>query len=124
VSGAVERFFEHLSAGDWDALRGDLAPDVRRVGPLGDELNGRDRYVDFLRGSVPDDYGNEVHLVTYAGDGRAAFARVTEHLRYPDRELHLEEAYVFGVDEAGLVARVEVFWQTPQGGPGGFRSAP
>jgi hypothetical protein len=39
---------------------------------------------------------------------------VTEHLGYPDRTLHFEEAFVFGLDENGFVARVEVFWQTPQ----------
>jgi len=54
-----------------------------------------------------------VHLVTYAADNRSAFARVTEHLGYEDRTLHLEEAYAFGLDGTGLVTRVEVFWQTP-----------
>lgn len=114
MSDRVERFFEHLSARDWVALRGDLAPDVERVGPLGDSVAGRDRYLAMLEAAVPDDYRNDIHLVTYAPDGRAAFARVTEHLGYPDRTLHLEEAYVFGLDAGGLVNRVEVFWQTPQ----------
>ncbi len=114
MSGVVERFFEHLSARDWVALRGDLAPDVERVGPFGDRVAGRDRYLAMLEAAVPTDYRNDIHLITYASDGRAAFARVTEHLRYPDRSLHLEEAYAFGLDAEGLVNRVEVFWQTPQ----------
>jgi limonene-1,2-epoxide hydrolase len=118
VSGSVERFFAHLTARDWDALRGDLAPDVERVGPFGDHVAGRDRYLAMLEAAVPADYGNDVHVVTYAADGRVAFARVTEHLGYPDRTLHLEEAYAFGLNDEGLVTRVEVFWQTPQYGPG------
>ena len=114
MNGSVERFFEHLSARDWKALRGDLTPDVERVGPLGDTVAGRERYVAMLEQAVPDDYRNDVHLVTYAAGGRAAFARGTEHLGYPGQTLHLEEAYAFGLDGEGLVQRIEVFWQTPQ----------
>ena len=112
-AGAVERFFEHLSARDWASLRGTLAPDVERIGPLGDRVSGRDRYLAMLETAVPTDYGNDVHLVNYAVDGRTAFARVTEHLGYPDRTLHLEEAYAFGFDDGGALNRIEVFWQTP-----------
>jgi hypothetical protein len=124
MSRPVERFFEHLSARDWASLRGDLAPEVERVGPFGDRVTGRERYLVMLEAAVPADYGNDVHLVTYAGDGRAALARVTEHLGYPDRTLHLEEAYAFGLDSGGLVSRIEVFWQTPQYDPGGASPAP
>ena len=123
VRDVVERFFEHLSALDWASLRGVLAADVERVGPFGDRVTGREDYVEFLAASVPADYRNDVHLITYAIDGRSAFARVTEHLGYPDQDLHFEETYLFGLDEAGLVARVEVFWQTPQLDHGGFGSA-
>jgi ketosteroid isomerase-like protein len=118
MSGTVERFFAHLSARDWEALRHVLAPDVERIGPFGDRVAGRDAYLAMLERSVPADYRNDIHRVMDAPDGRAAFARVTEHLGYPDRTLHLEEAYLFGLDENGLVARVEVFWQTPQYLPG------
>lgn len=114
VGHIVERFFEHLSARDWPALKEVLAPDVERVGPLSDRITGRDHYVDFLAASVPADYGNDVHLVTYAADGRSAFARVTEHLGYPNEALHLEETYLFALRADGLVGRVEVFWQTPR----------
>lgn len=100
-----------------------LAPGVQRIGPFGDRVGGRDRYVDLLRGLVPSAYGNDVHRITCASDGRTAFARVTEHLRYPDRELHLEEAYAFGLDDGGLISLVEVFLQSPQADPGGFGSA-
>jgi ketosteroid isomerase-like protein len=116
-SGTVERFFEHLSARDWASLRAELAPEVERVGPFGDRVAGRDSYLAMLEDAVPTDYRNDVHLVTYAGDGRAAFARVTEHLGYPDRTLDLEEAYAFGLDDQGLLSRIEVFWQTPLDDP-------
>jgi limonene-1,2-epoxide hydrolase len=122
VSGVVERFFDHLSARDWASLKKDVAHEVERVGPFGDRIAGRDRYVALLEEAVPEDYRNDVHLVTYAADGRSAFARVTEHLGYPNQPLHLEEAYTFTLDGEGLVSRIEVFWQTPQYDPGGFWS--
>ena len=85
-------------------------------------VTGRVRYLDLLEASVPAVYGNDVHRVTYAADGRSGFARVTEHLTYPDRELHLEEAYSFHIDHGGHISLVEVFWQTPSSddapGPG------
>ena len=109
----IEPFFERLSARDWIALSKVLAPDVVRVGPFGDEVTGREPYLDLLARSVPEGYGNDVHRITYAAGRRSGFAWVTEHLAYPDRELHLEEAYAFELDPAGLICRVEVFWQTP-----------
>jgi limonene-1,2-epoxide hydrolase len=118
-TGPVERFFVTLSARDWDGLARVLASDVERIGPLGDRVLGRERYVELLRGVVPSVYGNDVHRITYAPDGRSAFARVTEHLAYPDREFHLEEAYAFGVNDAGLLSLVEIFFQTPEADPGG-----
>jgi hypothetical protein len=114
MSGIIERFFGHLSERDWRSLRGVLALEVERIGPFGDRISGRDRYLAMLEEAVPDDYGNDVHLVTYSADRRAAFARVTEHLGYPDQTLHLEEAYAFELDGGGSVRRIEVFWQTPQ----------
>ena len=115
--GAVERFFAHLSARDWSSLRAELAPEVERVGPFADLVAGREAYLTMLEAAVPADYGNDVHAVLYAADDRAAFARVTEHLGYPDETLHLEEAYAFGLDDAGRISRIEVFWQTPQYDP-------
>ncbi len=113
LDGPVERYFEHLSGRNWAALGEVLAPGVVRVGPLGDEVTGRAEYLELLARSVPERYGNEVHRIVYAPDRRSAFARVTEHLEYPDRALHLEEAYAFVFDEARVLTRVEIFWQYP-----------
>lgn len=113
VQGVVQRFFEHLSGRDWPSLGTVLAADVVRVGPLGDQIVGRERYLDLLAGSVPERYGNEVHRVLYAPTGTFAVARVTEHLYYPAGPLHLEEAYAFEIGQADAITRVEVFWQSP-----------
>ena len=123
AGGVIERFFDHLTAREWASLGELLAPHVERIGPFGDRVTGRDRYLDLLTGTVPSEYRNDVLRVTYAADGGSGFARVTEHLHYPDQEFHLEEAYAFDIDENGLLSRVEVYWQTPQLDPGGFGSA-
>jgi len=121
---SVERFFDHLSARDWDALGQVLAPQVVRIGPFGDRVESRERYLDLLAGVVPEAYGNDVHRVTYARDGASAFARVTEHLRYPGApQLDLEEAYSFELDVEGRIVRVEIFAQNPDDDPHGFGSA-
>jgi limonene-1,2-epoxide hydrolase len=119
----VEAFFAYLTAREWDHLRVVLSHDVERVGPFADKITGRDRYLDFLRGTVPSEYRNEVRRIIPASDGRAAFARVTEHLRYGEQERRLEEAYSFDIGDSGLISRVEIYWQTPENDPGGFGSA-
>ena len=121
--GVVERFFLPLTARGWAALGELLTEDVERVGPFGDRVEGRARYLEFLRSLVPQDYGNDVHRITYAADGNSAFARVTEHLVYPHGTHHLEEVYAFELDRRGRIARLEVYWQTPADDPGGFGSA-
>lgn len=115
--GTIELFFDRLDARDWDGLGTVLVPEIERTGPLGDLVRGRTTYLDLLRGSVPEVYGNDIHQITYSLGGRSGFARITEHLGYPERELHLEEAYFFQFDDRGLITRVEIFWQSPQAGP-------
>jgi hypothetical protein len=119
----VGRYFSHLTAREWNELGTVLDQEVVRIGPFGDQLIGRQVYLDFLRATVPTDYGNDVLRVISTPDGRFASATVTEHLRYPEEELHLDEAYSFDIGEDGLISRVEIYWQTPQFDPGGFGSA-
>ena len=119
----VERFFSHLTAREWDGLGAIIDQEVMRIGPFGDQLTGRQIYLDFLRATVPPEYGNDVLRIISSPDGLFAFAKVTEHLRYGEVEFHLDEAYSFELGDDGMIRRVEVYWQTPQNDPGGFGSA-
>jgi hypothetical protein len=121
--GVIERFFCDLSARRWQSLAMVLSTEVVRIGPFGDRVVGSERYLDLLRGTVPSRYANDVHVILYAADQRAALARVTEHLYYAEQELHLEEAYAFLIGADGQLDQIEIFWQTPQFDPGGFGSA-
>ena len=119
----VACYFSYLTARDWSRLATVLSESVVRIGPYGDRLSGREAYLDFLRGTVPADYRNDVTRIIGAPDGSAASATVTEHLRYGDQEFHLDEAYAFDLDQHGRIGRVAIYWQTPQDDPGGFGSA-
>jgi len=127
--GVIERFFDRLFAGDWTGLSALLSSDMERIGPWGDRMVGRDRYVELMALSNPSSSpGNvpgttwEVHRIAYTPDGRSGFARVTAH---PDRGplSQFEETLAFVMDDEGLVSLIEVFWQTPQFAPQGFGPA-
>lgn len=117
--GTIERFFGCLSARNWAGLGMVLSPEIDRIGPLGDLVHGKANYLELLRESVPEVHGNDIHRITYALGAASAFVWVTEHLGYPDQELHLEEAYFFQIDQRGLITRVEIFWQSHESGPDG-----
>jgi SnoaL-like domain len=122
VLGVIEQFFDRLVAGDWIGLGALLAPDMERIGPWGDQMVGRDRYVEMMATSNPtsttgDKTGTtwEVHRIAYGRDGHSGFARVTAHpSQGPISEF--EETLAFQMDDRGLVSIIEVFWQTPQHG--------
>jgi hypothetical protein len=112
--GVIEQLFERLVAADWAGYGALLSADVERIGPWGDRMVGRDRYVDMMAGPGSGTTWR-VHRITYAPDGRSGFARVTAHLA-PGQAApyeHFEETLAFEMDDTGLVCRVEVFWQTP-----------
>jgi hypothetical protein len=121
AGGVVEQFFDRLVAGDWIGLSELLAPDMERIGPWGDRMVGRDRYVEMMAASNPTRTGPtaatwDVHRIAYSPDGHSGFARVTAH---PGRGAisEFEETLAFLMDDQGLVCLVEVFWQTPQYAP-------
>jgi hypothetical protein len=120
--GVIEKLFGCLVAGDWAGYGELLTHDAVRIGPWGDRLVGRDRYVDLMAG--PHGNGNgttwDVHRIVYAPGGRSAFARVTAHLAPGQAPYeHFEQTLAFDIDDDGRVCRVEVFWQTPWLAPTG-----
>jgi hypothetical protein len=120
-AGVIERFFDHLIAGDWVAFGELLSPDVERTGLFGDRVVGRDRYVEMMKMSRSGTGTTwVVHRVAYTPDGRSGFARVTA---YPPNADRFEETLAFEIDHVGLVCGVEAFWQTPQFAPPSLGSA-
>jgi hypothetical protein len=118
--GVVERTFEYMAASDWGSFGALLSSGVERVGPFGERVIGRDAYIELMSAGehAGSDEGRpswDVHCVAYTADRRSAFARVTAHVPRSDRDLWIEEALVYELDESGLISRIEVFWRDPRG---------
>jgi hypothetical protein len=116
-TGVIERLFDRLTAGDWAGFGALLSPDAERIGPWGDRMEGRDRYVEMMAGPLRDGRGTtwDVHQIVYARGGQSGFARVTADLG-PGLGMPFErfdQILAFTMNDAGLICRVEVFWQTP-----------
>jgi hypothetical protein len=126
-TGVIEHFFDRLVAGDWTGLSALMAPEMERIGPWGDRMTGRDRYVEMMAASNPTGSDAttatwDVHRIAYASDGHSGFARVTAHPGQGPLST-FEETLAFVMDDQGLVSLIEVFWQTPQLAPMGPGSA-
>jgi hypothetical protein len=126
-TGVIEQLLERLTAGDWAGYGALLSPDAERIGPWGDRMVGRDRYVEMMAGPLKDGRGTtwDVHQIMYAPDKQSAFARVTANLG-PGLGMPYErfdQILAFTMDDNGLVCRVEVFWQTPWLAPSGANAS-
>jgi len=122
----IERLFDRLTAGDWAGYGALLSSDAERIGPWGDRLVGRDRYVEMMAGPLKDGRGTtwDVHQIVYAPDGQSGFARVTAKLG-PGLGMPYEsfdQILAFTIDDEGLICRIEVFWQTPWLAPPGVNA--
>jgi ketosteroid isomerase-like protein len=110
----VERYLHAIASHDWDVVRECVADDIVRVGPYGDRYAGRDDYLAFISDTMPKLKGYEmtVDRVTYATDA-LAFAELSETVELDGKPMRTPEVLVFALDADGLIARVEVFIQTP-----------
>jgi hypothetical protein len=115
----VRRYLAHMAAGEWEALRATLAPDVHRIGPYNDVYDGAEAYATFLQATITALSGYElvVERMT-AADGVVA-VELSETVDDRDDRLHTDETVVFDVAN-GLITRVAVYLRTslrqPPGG--------
>ena len=114
----VDDYLEAMPAHDWDALAATLADDVHRDGPFLDTVDGRDRYVAFLRKVIPslDDYVLKVERVSWSG-ARLACVELSETMRVDGALTTYPEVLLIGLDDAGLIASVNIFMKYPGARP-------
>jgi limonene-1,2-epoxide hydrolase len=110
----VEEYLAAVVAHDWDALRRCLREDVVRNGPFRDEYRGRDDYVAFLAELMPTlpGYSMDVTRVTYADDGRLAFAELAETVDVGGSPLRTEESLVFELDADERIEHIDIYIKT------------
>ena len=113
----VERYLACMAAHDWDGLAATIADDgLVRDGPFCDVVEGKQAYVDFLRGIISSLRGYEllVGRVTHASE-RLSFVELSETFEVDGTPTTYPECLVFERDATGLIRHVSVFIKQPGG---------
>ena len=116
---AIERYLACMAAHDWDGLAATLADEgLTRDGPFCDRVEGKQRYVDFLRGVIPSLKGYEVkvHRVSPVSD-RVSFVELSEFFEIDGVLTECPECLLFERDHDGLIRHVSVFIKRPGAEP-------
>jgi SnoaL-like domain len=114
---AVERYLTCMAAHDWDGLAATIVDDgLVRDGPFCDVVEGKEAYVDFLRGIITSLPGYELRVsrVTHASD-RLSYVELSETFEVDGQPTTYPECLVFERDDTGLIGRVSVFIKQPGG---------
>ncbi len=105
----VRRYLDALATRDWAALAATLDPDVERIGPYNDAVGGRDAYASFLAETLRALAGYELRVARLVATTDVVVAELSETVDTPQGRRRTDEAIVFDVSSAGLIARVSVY---------------
>lgn len=111
ATGAVERYLECLAANDWDGLAATVADeDLVRDGPYCDVVEGKQRYLKFLRNVFVslEGYRLDVRRVSHVSD-RVSYVELSETFKIDGVPTEYPECLVFEQNDDGLINRVNVF---------------
>ena len=113
----VERYLTCMAAQDWDGLAATIADEgLTRDGPFCDRLEGKQRYVTFLReviGSLKD-YELKVQRMSHVSD-RLSFVELSETFEVDGVLTECPECILFERNEDRLISHVSVFLKRPGG---------
>ena len=110
-TGVVERYLACLGANDWDGLAATIADDdLIRNGPYCDVVEGKQRYLKYLRGvfAALKGYRLDVHRISHTTD-RVCYVELSETFDSDGVPTEYPECLVFEENSAGLINRVGVF---------------
>jgi ketosteroid isomerase-like protein len=116
-AGALaERYLRAIAAQDWATVEASVARDVVRLGPFGDDVEGRGPYLELLQRTMPAlaGYRLDIDAVTEDGYGRV-FVELRETVEVDGAPLLTHECLVVDVAQ-GAVARVAIYIRQ-DGGP-------
>ena len=111
----VERYLASMAAHDWDGLAATIADDgLTRDGPFCDRVEGKQRYVDFLRGLIPslEGYQMKVQRVSHVSD-RVSYVELSETFEVDGVLTEYPECILFECNDDGLITHVSVFVKQP-----------
>ena len=109
--GVVERYLAAVAGQDWETFAATMTDDIVRIGPFGDVYSGRDSYIEYLSGLMPNlpGYSMDITRVTYIDNGARAVAELSETVEVDGSPLVTPEALLFDLTSDALVKRVEIF---------------
>lgn len=110
-AGAVERYLACLAAQDWDGLAATISDeDLIRDGPYCDVVEGKQPYLEFLRGvfELLEGYRLNVQRVSHVSD-RVSYVELSETFDINGTPTEYPECLVFERNRDGLINRVSVF---------------
>jgi ketosteroid isomerase-like protein len=104
----VERYLRAVAGQDWASVEACLSRSVVRDGPFGDDFEGLEDYMGFLRRTMPSLPGYEMDIdrVTEMGDGRV-FVELRETVEMDGKPLVTDECLVFVLDDR--INRVSIY---------------
>src|ERR1700730_7968252 len=106
-----------MAAHDWDGLAATIAEEgLTRDGPFCDRLEGKQRYVAFLRDVIQSlqDYELKVQSVSHVSD-RLSFVELSETFDVDRVLTEYPECILFERNGSGLISHVSVFMKQPGG---------
>jgi SnoaL-like domain len=110
-AGPVERYLACLAVNDWDGLAATIADDdLVRDGPYCDVVEGKQPYLDFLRGvfAALTGYRLDVQRISHASD-RLSYVELSETFDIAGTPTTYPECLVFEQNSDGMINRVGVF---------------
>jgi limonene-1,2-epoxide hydrolase len=110
-AGAVERYLACLAVHDWEGLAATIADDdLIREGPYCDVVEGKQLYLEFLRGvfAALQGYHLDVKRISHASD-RVCYVELSETFDIDGVPREYPECLLFEQNSAGLINRVSVF---------------
>ncbi len=104
-------FFACAPAREWAAVEALLEAGVTRTGSEGSVITGRDDYLAYLRGALPERarYSSEVKRIAAAADGSAALVELDERLELDGKVEELHEVMVLGISPGGRIASITAY---------------
>jgi limonene-1,2-epoxide hydrolase len=111
----IERYLASMVAHDWDGLAATIADEgLTRDGPFCDRVEGKQRYVAFLRNLIPTlkDYELKVRRVSQASE-RVSFVELSETFEVDGVLTEYPECVLFERNDDGLISHVSVFIKQP-----------
>jgi limonene-1,2-epoxide hydrolase len=111
----VERYLTCMAAHDWDGLAATITDDdLIREGPFCDVVEGKERYVAFLRGILTSlqGYRVDVHRVSHVSE-RTSFVELTETFDVDGTSTSYPQCILFEQGDDGLISYVSVFIKQP-----------